>query len=50
MGSCVIPIDRLPEDGHVEQWYTFKHPSNPTATLKAAVKLRLHLVVDQVCQ
>ena len=46
VGTCSIPVDRLPEDGHVEQWYQLKHPTDVKATLKAAVKLRLHLVVN----
>ena len=32
---------------HVEKWFSLLHPTNPSgSTLKAAVKLRLHIVLD----
>lgn len=45
MGSVKIPVDRLPEGAHVEQWYSLKASAKDDANLRAAVKLRLRLVV-----
>jgi hypothetical protein len=45
VGSVKIPVDRLPEGSHVEQWYTLKDGGQEGASLQAAVKLRLRLVV-----
>ena len=45
VGSVKIPVDRLPEGSHVEQWYSLKASAKDDTNLKAAVKLRLRLVV-----
>jgi len=45
VGSVKIPVDRLPEGTHVEQWYSLKASAKDDTNLKAAVKLRLRLVV-----
>lgn len=51
MGAVKIPVDRLPEGAHVEQWYALKGNSGAGrdgagTPSKAAVKLRLRLVVQ----